>query len=88
MGLSLDKNLPPLERKLRYFLYDLCVDWGFCIPPKESDRIASMQRITAVELAIEVVRAEGSGGSEHSEWVEKISKRFIDQFGCDELAAD
>ena len=87
MGLSLDRNLPPLERKLRYFLYDLCVDWGFCIPPEHSDRTASMQRVTAIELAVGVVKAEGLGGSEHSEWVKKISKRFVDHFGCDELPA-
>ena len=88
LGLRLDKNTPPLERKLRYFLYDLCVDWGFCIPPDDSDRIASMQRVTAEEFAIEVVKAEGFGGSTGSEWVKKISIRFADHFGSDELSAD
>lgn len=88
MGLNLDKNLPLLERKLRFFLYDLCVDWGFCIPPDDADRIATTQRISANEFAIEVVRAEGFSGIEGSDWVKKISQRFIEHFGTDELAAD
>ena len=88
LGLSLDKNTPLLERKLRYFLYDLCVDWGFCLPPDDLDRIATLQCVTADELAFEVVKAEGFSGSEGGEWVGKISRRFIDHFGSDKLSVD
>ncbi len=72
MGLRRIKGMPPLERKLRYLLHDLCVDWGFCLPPADTDRIAQSPQISAHIFAIEVMRAEGFGGSEGSEWATKI----------------
>jgi hypothetical protein len=47
-----------------------------------------MQHVRANEFAVEVLKAEGFGGSEGSEWVGKNSRRFINHFGSDELSAD
>jgi hypothetical protein len=88
LGFSIDKSPPPLERKIRYFLYDLCVDWGFCIPPEDADRIASMKCIAADKFAIEVMKAEGFTEIEGSEWAKKIAERFIEHFDTDELTED
>jgi len=88
LGLKLDINMPPFERKLRYFLYNLCVDWGFCIPPSDTDRITSSSHVLADEFAVEIVRAEGFSETEGSDWVKKITLRFIEHFGTNELFAD
>ena len=47
-----------------------------------------MKHITAHDLAIEVMKAEGFGGSEGSEWAKRISVRFTEYFGVDELSED
>ena len=78
--------MPPLERRLRYLLHDLCIDWGFCLPSADTNRIAQSQQISARMFAIEVMKAEGFGGSEGSEWANKIEMRFIEYFGSDEAS--
>jgi hypothetical protein len=40
-------------------LIDLCVGWGFCIPPADCVRLASSRHLTADEFATEVLLAEG-----------------------------
>jgi hypothetical protein len=35
---------PSLEKMLGQLLTDLCVEWGFCIPPVDCERIASSRR--------------------------------------------
>jgi hypothetical protein len=86
LGLSLDKNLPPLERDLTRLLYDLCVDWGFCIPPVDAQRIARSKSVTARDFAHEVLRAEGMNPEYEVEWVRRIAARFVEHFGSGEVA--
>jgi len=35
MGFKVGRNVPPMQRELIYLLADLCVKWGFCIPPDD-----------------------------------------------------
>jgi hypothetical protein len=71
-----------LEKRLSDLLTALCVEWGFCIPPDDFDRIASSQHLTADEFATEVLKAEGFDHPEYElRWHRKIKRRFIDRFG-------
>ncbi len=58
MGLSRPNRPTPVERTLRYLLRDLCVEWGYCLPPAETERIATSTSITAKQFAEAVLRAE------------------------------
>ncbi len=71
----------PLEERIHYLLADLCVEWGFCIPPEDAARIAQSKHLEADQFALEVLQAEGYELGRHSEWFSPIKKRFIDRFG-------
>jgi hypothetical protein len=72
---------PSLEKDLRSLLSTLCVEWGFCIPPDDVDRIASSQRLTADEFATEVLKAEGFNADYEVRWHRAIKRLFIERFG-------
>ena len=88
MGMRRPKDFPPGERKLRYVLYDLCVKWGYCLPPNDQDRIAHFKEITAEEFAIEVLKADGFAPGQESELVRKIAAYFVEQVGSDIFRAE
>ena len=70
------------EDALRYFLHDLCVEWGFCLPPDDAERIAQGQNWRADEFALAVLRAEGFIPPEsEKKWRRRIRQRFRDLFG-------
>jgi hypothetical protein len=87
MGMRRPKDFPPGERKLRYVLYDLCVDWGYCIPPADAERITKFKEITAEEFAIEVLRAEGIAPEHERELVRKIAGVFVARIGSESFVA-
>ena len=86
MGFKIDKDVPPLEREIHYLLYDLCVDWGFCIPPADADRIAVQDRITADQFAADVLTADGMNTEHEIKWLKKISAKFVERFGADQVS--
>lgn len=86
MGIKLDKNTPPMERELEYLLYDLCVNWGFCIPFESAQQISKSSFWNALEFAKAVVLAEGLDPEYEKQWVNKISSKFRERFGSDEIA--
>ena len=88
MGYKQDSDVPPLERELRYFLYDLCVDWGFCIPPHEQDRIATQHHISALKFAHDVVEAEGLDPVGNRRFVRRIHDWFVNRFEAHEVSAE
>jgi hypothetical protein len=88
MGMRRPKDFPPGERKLRYVLYDLCVEWGYCIPPADGKRIAKSKEITAEQFAIEVLKAEGIEPSQESELVRKIAAFFVARIGAEHFFAN
>lgn len=86
MGYKQHKTTPPMERELNYLLQDLCVKWGFCIPPVSADGISKKSRWSSVEFALAVVDAEGMDASVDGMWVRKISERFEDRFGQEQIS--
>ncbi len=83
MGFKVPRDTPPMERELIYLLADLCVKWGFCIPPDDFDKISKMEYYQAQDFAMDVLEAEGLDG--YSGWVNKIAQRFRVRFGMDEI---
>ena len=87
MGVRPLKQGSSLEDRLSHLLYELCVDWGFCIPPADTQRIASMKTLTADQFACAVLTAEGFVAEYETRWFEQIRQRFVDRFG-QEIRAD
>jgi hypothetical protein len=74
-------QVPSLEKDLRHLLDWLCVEWGFCIPREDCDRIAASQQLDAADFAKQVLLAEGLNPEYESAWAGKIKGRFVEQFG-------
>lgn len=68
------------DQDLTSFLDVLCVEWGFCIPASDKERILQLESVTANEFAELVLKAEGLC-SETSPWFKKIVHRFSHAFG-------
>jgi predicted metal-dependent phosphoesterase TrpH len=83
MGFKVRNNVPPMERELIYLIHDLCVIWGFCIPPEDFEQITKKDYYQADDFAIDIVEAEGM--DRDSEWVNRIAERFRIRFGIDEI---
>jgi hypothetical protein len=81
MGVRPLKQGSSLEERLSHLLYELCVDWGFCIPPADAQRIASTKSLTADQFAYAVLTAEGSVAEYEARWFEQIRQRFVGRFG-------
>lgn len=77
-----------LEADLRDLLVRLCVEWGFCIPPKHRNRIVTSAHLEAAEFAAQVLQAEGLDPQIETQWFRKIKNRFVEQFGESVSAAD
>tara|TARA_R110000850_G_scaffold177345_1_gene303177 strand:- start:520 stop:762 length:243 start_codon:yes stop_codon:yes gene_type:complete len=69
------------DRKIQYLLGDLCVQQGFCLPPKEQDRIASIGTWEAESFAKDVVASEGLNPEYETKHVRNIRNKFIEVFG-------
>lgn len=75
------KNEPPMKREILLLLGDLCVVYGFCIPPEDNERISSQEYLEAEEFADEVLRAEGMVPEYEKKWRKLIREQFINKFG-------
>jgi len=87
MGVRPLKDGSSLEDRLSHLLYELCVDWGFCIPPADAQRLASTKTLTADQFADAVLTAEGFVAEYEIRRFEQIRQRFVDRFG-QEIRAD
>ncbi len=83
MGFKVPKDTPRMERELIYLLADLCVKWGFCLPPDSLEQISKMDYYSDKGFATDVVEAEGMDG--YSSWENRIAERFRERFGTDEI---
>jgi hypothetical protein len=81
MGIRPLKQGSSSEERLSHLLYELCVDWGFCIPLADAQRIASTKTLTAEQFAHAVLIAEGFVPEYESWWFKKIRQRFVGRFG-------
>ena len=88
MGFRPLKPGSSLEDQLSHLLYELCVDWGFCIPPADAQRIVSTKPLTADQFAYAVLTAEGFVADCETRWFEQIRQRFVDMFGEEIRAED
>ncbi len=77
-----------MDREIDKLLGKLCVDLGFCLPPKEQDRIASKVFWESTDFAKEVVSSEGLNPEYESRWVREIRNRFINHFGSNEYSSE
>ena len=84
---TLYRRKPSLEEELGDLLTKLCVEWGFCIPPKDFDRIAASHRLDATEFATEVLLAEGFCPEYELHWLRQIKVRFFEHFGGESVSA-
>ena len=64
-------------------LYELCVDWGFCIPPEVSRRLSELPYLEAKDFANQILIAEGMNPEYEKQWKRKISNKFIAGFGSE-----
>ncbi len=85
MGYKQGKNVPPMERELKYLLADLCVIWGFCIPSEDIEEISTAEYYYADNFAKDVVESDGMNPESEIKWVKRIAKRFTERFGSDEI---
>ena len=86
MGFKVAKDTSPMERELSYLLYDLCVKWGFCIPPIRAEEICQTSHWCAGEFAVSVVGAEGMDPESEQKWVGRIAEKFRERFGAEEIS--
>ena len=85
MGYKQPKDTPPMEREINYLLYDLCVDLGFCIPPINAEEISKRTHLAAERFANDVIEAEGLKPEYEKKWMNKISNKFRERFGVEEI---
>jgi len=83
MGARPLKQDSSLQDRLSHLLYELCVDWGFCIPRADAQRIASTKTLTADQFAHAVLTAEGFIPEYEKRWFTQIRQLFVDRFGQD-----
>jgi hypothetical protein len=88
MGFKLPPGTAPMEQELEYLLYDLCVKWGFCIPPVSAERICKMTELTAEIFAASVVEVEGLNPQYERMYVQRIAMKFQERFGQDHISTD
>jgi hypothetical protein len=86
MGFKLTSDTPAMEREIMCLLDDLCVKWGFCIPPTNVERICRMSHLTAKTFATGVVEAEEMNPEYEHRWVRKIAAKFRERFGSEEIS--
>ena len=81
-------NAFKLQKDILRLIDWLCVEWGFCISSSASQSIADTQKINADSFAREVLKAEGMNPDYEVEWMRKIKRRFVDEFGTDSVDID
>lgn len=72
-----------MSKKIEYLLNDLCVDWGFCIPPDDQRRIIEARSWEADDFSCQVLNAERMNPEYEKQWRKKIRSRFIEYLGDD-----
>ena len=75
------KNAKSMAGALRWILDDLCVEWGFCIPNKDAERISNTTHVGADEFACLVLEAEGMDAEMELKHRRAIRNRFRQHFG-------
>jgi hypothetical protein len=70
-----------MASEIGWLLDELCVELGFCLPPKEMQRMISSQSCEADQFTQEVFRAENMNPNEHRHLMRQVRRKFTDRFG-------
>lgn len=70
-----------LETEIRSFLNEVCVDFGFCLPPNDVDALASRNQYIADEFIREIFKVEGLNPDVELKLFRQVKKRFTDKYG-------
>ena len=70
-----------IKKEIKALLDNLCVNLGFCLPPMECNRIASIENLNADQFATLVFRAEGMKPEENLSLFRKVRNQFTNRFG-------
>ncbi len=70
-----------MKKEIEYLIDDLCVEWGFCIPPIEKEKILSLASLEADQFARLILEAEEMNSEYELKWRRKIKARFSEKFG-------
>lgn len=71
----------PLSSAWRNFVDRLCIDWGFCVDVAPIEHVPLTRPMSADEVAVAVLIAEGMDPTNEAEWFRKIRNRFITDLG-------
>jgi hypothetical protein len=74
--------------KLEWFLYDLCLQTGFCLPKEKRQILLARDTWDAREFACEVLRLEGVTPEYEPKWVRGIAELFRKRFGKSTIQLD
>jgi hypothetical protein len=85
MGFKQKKDMTPMEREISYLLADLCLQWGFCIPINKQIEISKAEYYISKDFANDVIEAEGMNSEYEHKWIKKISAKFKERFGTDQI---
>ena len=78
---SSDLSHHEMTQDLEILLDRLCVDLGFCLPPKEKKRILGIGRFDATTFSREVLISESMQPEENEKFRRQIMRCFTDRYG-------
>ncbi|MEM7762451.1 MAG: hypothetical protein AAF290_00095 [Pseudomonadota bacterium] len=82
-----EKKPKTLNDEIHDLIGWLCVKWGFCLPPDLWDEIARQEYLDAKSFARAVLEAEGFQPDYETQWMRKITNRFREHFGQEQVSA-
>ncbi len=72
-----------VENEIRKYLDEICVELGFCLPPKDIEKLVSKEYYMADKFVREVFTIEGINPDIELQLFRQVKKKFIDRFGSD-----
>jgi hypothetical protein len=70
-----------LEKEIRIFLDEICVELGFCLPPKDIENLVDRKYYEADQFVREIFTVEGMNPERELRLFRQVKKRFTDRFG-------
>lgn len=70
-----------VEKEIRAFLDEICVELGFCLPPEEIENLMSKKTYEANEFVREIFLAEEMNPELELKLFRQVKRRFTDRFG-------
>lgn len=70
-----------MKKDIEILINDLCVEWGFCIPTTDKEKILSLDCLNADQFACLILEAEEMNPEYEIKWRRKIRTSFSEKFG-------